>query len=204
MDGNGGGGEEEDWKADPEPIKKKRVLCNQTDCERGLHSFKTRMRGRAARGGRATYRSKACAVCGTAAVDWGRLDRRDPGDVDYLIESLKKEHVRHRFWTDEIEKGDAGAALERGAGGTRAFAAKRVEALARPSSKIFRDGTQTPPSGDIVYCAQHATGTCCRKCIEEWHGIDRESALAEGDKEYLAGLIMMFVHRRLPEIKDRE
>ena len=199
-----GTADDADWKKDPEPIKKRRVLCNQTECKKGLHSFKTRMRGRAARGGRKpTYRSESCVVCGSVAVDWGRLDRRAPDDMDYLIESLKKEHVRHRFWTEPIAKADARAALARGMAGTRRMAAKRVDSLSAPSSKIFRDGTQTPPSGDIVYYAQHATATCCRKCIEEWYAIDRESTLAEDDKEYLVGLIMVFVCHRLPEIEKR-
>ena len=36
-----------DWEANPEPIKE-RVLCNQAECDGGLHSFRARMRGRAA------------------------------------------------------------------------------------------------------------------------------------------------------------
>ena len=195
-----GGGEGADWRKDPEPIEKKRVLCNQSDCENGLHSFRTRMRRRSAREGKATYRNGPCAVCGAAAVDWDRLDRRDPGDIGYLIESFKKEDVRHRFWTGPIEKADARRAVERGEDGTRRFAARRMAGLSMPSSKIFRDGTQTPPSGDIVYYAQHATATCCRKCIEEWHGIDRESVLTEADQRYLEGLIMEYVHQRLPRV----
>lgn len=193
-----------DWNKDPEPIKKKRVLCNQAECDRGLHSFKTRMRGGgAARGKKATYRNESCAVCGCRVVDWARLDRREPGDVAYLIESLQKEHVRHRFWTEPLEKADERAALDRGMAGTRRLAAKRVDGLSGPSSSIFRDGTQTPSSGDVVFCAQHATATCCRKCIEEWHAIDRESTLTDGDKEYLVGLIMEFVCRRVPEIEGK-
>ena len=201
---SGGTADDAEWSKDPEPIKKKRILCNQAECDRGLHSFKTRMRGRAARGKRRTYRSGTCAVCGSAAVDWDRLDRREPGDTGYLIESLKKERVRHRFWTEPLEKADARATLERGMAGTQKFASKRVEGLSGPSSSIFRDGTQTPSSGDVVYCAQHATATCCRKCIEEWYAIDRETTLADDDKEYLVGLIMAFVRRRLPEIEGRE
>ena len=193
----GAGAGEPDWRKDPEPIEKRRVLCNQSDCEKGLHSFKTRMRRGWAGGKKATYRNGPCAVCGAPAVDWGRLDRREPGDVGYLIESLKKERARHRFWTGPIGKADARKAIERGADGTLKFAAKRVDGLSRPSSKIFRDGAQTPSSGDVVHYAQHATATCCRKCVEEWHGVDRESVLTEGDKKYLVGLIMEFVRRRL-------
>jgi hypothetical protein len=34
-----------------------------------------------------------------------------------------------------------------------------------------RDGKQTPMRGHPVFVAQHATATCCRGCLEKWHGI---------------------------------
>ena len=30
------------------------------------------------------------------------------------------------------------------------------------------DGRQTPMRNHPVFIAQHATGTCCRKCLEKW------------------------------------
>ena len=36
------------------------------------------------------------------------------------------------------------------------------------------DGKQTPIRGHPVFIAQHATATCCRKCIQKWHGIEKD------------------------------
>lgn len=33
------------------------------------------------------------------------------------------------------------------------------------------DGKQTPYRGHPMFVAQHATATCCRTCLERWHGI---------------------------------
>ena len=35
------------------------------------------------------------------------------------------------------------------------------------------DGKQTPMRGHPVFLAQHATATCCRGCIQKWHGIEK-------------------------------
>jgi Domain of unknown function (DUF4186) len=35
------------------------------------------------------------------------------------------------------------------------------------------DGKQTPYRGHPVFVAQHATATCCRTCLERWHGIPK-------------------------------
>jgi hypothetical protein len=33
------------------------------------------------------------------------------------------------------------------------------------------DSKQTPMKGHPVFIAQHGTATCCRKCIQKWHGL---------------------------------
>jgi hypothetical protein len=35
------------------------------------------------------------------------------------------------------------------------------------------DGKQTPMRNHPVFIAQHATATCCRGCIQKWHGIEK-------------------------------
>ena len=56
---------------------------------------------------------------------------------------------------------------------------------------------QTPFSGNVIYYAQHATATCCRKCIEAWHGIGRECHLTEEEIAYFAELMMHYIETRL-------
>lgn len=41
------------------------------------------------------------------------------------------------------------------------------------------DGKQTPMRNHPVFIAQHATGTCCRKCLEKWHRIEKGKELTE-------------------------
>ena len=47
------------------------------------------------------------------------------------------------------------------------------------------DGKQTPMRKHPVFIAQHATGTCCRKCLEKWHYISRGKPLTEEQVDYI-------------------
>ena len=38
---------------------------------------------------------------------------------------------------------------------------------------------------DAVFIAQHATATCCRGCLEQWHSIRKGRALTLEEKEYI-------------------
>jgi hypothetical protein len=63
------------------------------------------------------------------------------------------------------------------------------------------DGKQTPMRGHPVFVAQHATATCCRGCIQKWHGIKKGKALNEKEIKYLAALIMVWIERQIGEAK---
>ena len=52
------------------------------------------------------------------------------------------------------------------------------------------DGKQIPMRGHPVFIAQHATATCCRKCIQKWHGIEKGRALNEKEADFIVALIM--------------
>ncbi|WP_207461403.1 DUF4186 domain-containing protein [Azospirillum sp. SYSU D00513] len=51
------------------------------------------------------------------------------------------------------------------------------------------DGKQTPFRGHPVFVAQHATGTCCRSCLEKWHGIPRGRALTTEERAHAVAAI---------------
>ena len=53
----------------------------------------------------------------------------------------------------------------------------------------------------IIHYGQHATATCCRKCIEVWHGISRGRTLTEKETDYLVELLMVYIVRKLPELE---
>lgn len=51
------------------------------------------------------------------------------------------------------------------------------------------DGKQTPMRHHPVFIAQHATATCCRSCLEKWHGIPQGRALEDTEKQYVLEVI---------------
>ena len=59
------------------------------------------------------------------------------------------------------------------------------------------DGKQTPMRGHPVFIAQHATATCCRKCIQKWHGIEKGRALNDAELDFVVALIMGWIERQL-------
>jgi hypothetical protein len=51
------------------------------------------------------------------------------------------------------------------------------------------DGKQTPFRNHPVFVAQHATATCCRGCLEKWHGIRRGAALSPDEQRYVVSVL---------------
>lgn len=62
-----------------------------------------------------------------------------------------------------------------------------------------KDGRQTPYRGHPVFVAQHATGTCCRSCLERNHEIARGHELTEPERRYVVDVIMRWVEREIPD-----
>ena len=60
------------------------------------------------------------------------------------------------------------------------------------------DGKQTPMRNHPVFIAQHATATCCRKCLAKWHGINAGHELTEGQVTYIVSVIMYWL-RNYPD-----
>ena len=56
-----------------------------------------------------------------------------------------------------------------------------------------KDGRQTPYRGHPVFVAQHATATCCRGCLEKWHGIAKGHELSATEREYVVEAICRFI-----------
>ncbi|MCD8300230.1 MAG: ATP-dependent RecD-like DNA helicase, partial [Clostridiales bacterium] len=62
---------------------------------------------------------------------------------------------------------------------------------------IPNDGKQTPMKGHPVFIAQHATGTCCRGCLEKWHHIPQGKKLTPEQQEYVVNVIMEWIERQM-------
>ena len=51
------------------------------------------------------------------------------------------------------------------------------------------DGKQTPMRNHPIFVVQHATATCCRGCLEKWHGIPRVHTLTSEEKTYILSVL---------------
>ena len=57
------------------------------------------------------------------------------------------------------------------------------------------DGKQTPMRNHPVFVAQHATATCCRKCLQKWHNIPTGIELTDAQIDYTVRVIMTWLGR---------
>jgi hypothetical protein len=64
------------------------------------------------------------------------------------------------------------------------------------------DGQQTPMRNHPIFIAQHATATCCRSCLNKWHRITPGRALTEKDIDYIAGIILGWLHDKAGDLSD--
>lgn len=169
--------------------------CSTTDCQNGLHAFGGSRRRKGSK------QPGTCKKCGIDLVDWGRIRRRNIADFENTLSELKKEYIRHQFWcTVEIDPWAINKARRKGLNGTREAAEHRLKKYVCVEG-FYMDGRQTPKRGDVVYYAQHATATCCRKCIALWHGVPLDQPVTESEMAYLIALIMRYVTEKLPTLK---
>ena len=173
-----------------------KVTCTSTDCDDDLHCFlQAKKRGEQhVKGGR-------CRDCGADLVDFPRMHKRDHSDIKYTWRSLKYELIRHHFWHLDIDLKALNYARRKGRIRMDGAAENRIRKSVGPADPPF-DGRQTGKSGNPLYYAQHATATCCRKCIEYWHGIPQHRPLTETQIRYFTGLLLGFIDHRLPNLKE--
>lgn len=63
------------------------------------------------------------------------------------------------------------------------------------------DGKQTPMKGHPVFIAQHATGSCCRSCLEKWHHISKNKNMTDDDIKYVVDIIMSWIEKEYNNYK---
>jgi hypothetical protein len=102
-------------------------------------------------------------------------------DLDELFERLGRSPFRRKFRLrvaerEYLDRKGLDVVLSHGAD----FIEKRL-APANPAN----DGKQTPMRNHPIFVAQHATATCCRGCLEKWHGIPKGRELASEEKQHV-------------------
>ncbi len=97
----------------------------------------------------------------------------------FYLNGKDKEYIREKGW-EKTEQG------------TREIIAKRLAPAYIPN-----DGKQTPMRHGIFppFIAQHATGCCCRGCLQKWHGIEKGRQLTLKEQDYITLVIMEWLHR---------
>jgi hypothetical protein len=181
------------------PAKKKlNISCTDTDCNSGLHCF------RATDKMVAQNKAGVCRECGIQLVNWERIHCRDLHDVQNTFTMLKLEKVRHFFWHVPLSQHAINHAKRKGRKGLRERMKKHLSTAIGPAIP-WHDGFQTPMPEDAptaVAYAQHATATCCRKCLEYWHGIPHGQPLVDQDLDYLTELVCLYLEDRIPDLTD--
>jgi Domain of unknown function (DUF4186) len=182
-----------------EELKPLNIKCTSTDCKNNLHCFqltqKMKKNGPAGR----------CRTCGAQLVDWARVHRGDLADVNYTFEALRYELIRHHFWHVPVKQYAVNYARRKGRIALKEAARKQIaKAVKDPNHP--RQGQQTHrethPHANVIHYAQHATASCCRRCLEEWHGIPLDRELTSGEIHYLTDLAMLYVRARVPDLAE--
>lgn len=178
--------------------KKLDISCTATDCGNGLHCF------RATDEMVAQNRAGVCRECGVQLVDWERVHCRNVQDVENTFTMLKLEKVRHFFWHMPLSERAINHARRKGKRGLRERVRNHLATAIGPAHP-WHDGFQTPMQNaetTALPYGQHATATCCRKCLEYWHGIPEGEQLSEEQLIYLAELVCRYIEDRIPNLTE--
>ena len=111
--------------------------------------------------------------------------------INHTLDSLKKSKFRSKF---KLSQKDRDYIATKGLETIRDHAYQFINSRVAPAFPK-NDGKQTPMKGHPVFIAQHGTATCCRKCIQKWHGIGKGRALKAQEIDFIVALIMGWIER---------
>lgn len=106
-------------------------------------------------------------------------------DIDSLFHALNRSSFRRRF---RLNARDRAYLDDKSVTIVLAHARQFIEQRLRPAHPK-NDGKQTPMRGHPVFVAQHATASCCRSCLQKWHGINKTHALTDEEVEHVVTII---------------
>ena len=109
------------------------------------------------------------------------------------LASLKKSKFRSKF---KLTQKDRDYIAAKGLETIKDHAYHFINARVAPAFPK-NDGKQTPMKRHPVFIAQHGTATCCRKCIQKWHGIGKGKALDAQEIDFIVALVMGWIERQV-------
>ena len=113
--------------------------------------------------------------------------------IDEALEKLSKSKFRSSF---HLKEKDIEYINKVGIEKIRQHAKNFIKTRLAPKY-IPNDGKQTPMKGHPVFIAQHATATCCRKCLYKWHRILPNKELSRDEKSYVIRVIMAWIAKEM-------
>ena len=108
------------------------------------------------------------------------------GDIEELFRALARSKFRSGF---ALKSREQNYLREKGFETIRDHARDFITNRLAPAHPP-NDGKQTPMRNHPVFIAQHATGTCCRKCLMKCHKIPTGRELTDEQIEYVIAVII--------------
>ena len=129
-------------------------------------------------GFRGTMDSMTMTATMTGMDDWKEIRQR-----------FEKSKHRRQFKFGDAEREYVSS---RGMDIIRRHASDFVRKRLRPANPR-NDGRQTPTKGHPVFIAQHATATCCRKCLSKVHRIELDRPLTDDEAAFAVNVIVQWI-----------
>jgi hypothetical protein len=115
-------------------------------------------------------------------------------DLDQLFSALSQSSFRAKF---KLRGRELAILRDKGIDAIMQHAADLIAKRLAPAT-IPNDGKQTPMRNHPVFVAQHATATCCRGCLQKWHGIAKGHALDAKEMEHVLAVIRRWLAMQAP------
>jgi hypothetical protein len=112
-------------------------------------------------------------------------------EIDARLDRIGRHPFRAKF---HLRGRERATAEMRGEPTIRRHAAELIGTRLAPAEPV-KDGRQTPYRGHPVFVAQHATATCCRTCLDRWHGIPKGRELTPAEQAYVVDVICRWIGR---------
>jgi len=117
--------------------------------------------------------------------------------IPQTLASLKRSKFRSKF---KLSIKDRQYIQDKGSDTIRQHALDLIKTRIAPQYPK-NDGKQTPMRGHPVFVAQHATATCCRDCIQKWHGMKKGRVLNDREIDLLVCLVMGWIEGQINDGK---
>ena len=117
--------------------------------------------------------------------------------IEQALEKLNRSKFRSSFY---LTKAERAYAEEKGYDVLRRHAEDFVRSKLAPAEPL-NDGKQTPMHGHPVFKAMHATGCCCRGCLEKWYRVPKGKELTDSQQEKIVNLLMAWIEKEMAKTK---